>query len=252
MSALGLAQTWHSIRGYFAVLGLAARRLHALSIAPVKSVFERQVYFTGIEALGATAAAGLLAGAIVVTQITSVAGDSEVIAHTLIFVIVREVGPLLAAVLISCRSGVAIAAEVGLMKLRGETAALKMMRIPAFDYLIVPRVAAVTVCTLALTIYFDAVAVVGGIAVSALYQDVSFLVQAGRFVDAIGIADAAIAGSKSLCFALSIAAIACHHGIDVTGSAKEIPIATARAVVRGLLAVLVIDAVFGWFQFVVC
>jgi len=249
MTTTGIDHWLHSGRGYVSLLWQTAHRLGALAIPPVRTVFERQIYFTGIEALWATAVMGLLAGGIVVTQTTFVAGNSELIGRTLTLVIVRELGPLLAAVLIICRSNVAIATELGLMQLRGGTAALAGMRIPPFDYLVVPRVAAVTLSALALTVYFDAVAVAGGIGVSALFQNVSFMTLGSRFVDAVALTYIAVTAGKSLCFGLAVSAIACHHGLEQTSTANDIPVATMRAVVRGLLAVLVIDAVFDWMLF---
>jgi phospholipid/cholesterol/gamma-HCH transport system permease protein len=87
---------------------------------------------------------------------------------------------------------------------------------------------------------------VGGLAVSAVFQNVSFLTQLGRFFEVIGPADIALPAAKSLCFGIAIAAISCYHGFAVSKSVTAIPVAVMHAVIRSLIAVFVIDALFAW------
>src|SRR3990170_3746746 len=94
-----------TVYGALQLLGYAFTHLRVLRIAPVNAVFHRQIFFTGVEALGIVAVFGLLSGALVITQITSlVGGDSELTVKILIWTVVREVGPLFAAIIIIARS----------------------------------------------------------------------------------------------------------------------------------------------------
>lgn len=251
MNTARLQDISRTAAGYLAFIFYALSHLRALSIPPVRSVFERQLYFTGTESVGLVALLGLLAGTAIATQTTSiVGGNSELTVRVLVWTVVRELGPLLAAIIIIARSSVAIATELAVMEVRGETDALKAMRIPPMDYLVVPRVSALTLSAVVLTVYFETVAVVGGLAVSALFQNVSFLTQLGRFFEVIGPADIALPAAKSLCFGIAIAAISCYHGFAVSKSVTAIPVAVMHAVIRSLIAVFVIDALFAWIGYI--
>ncbi len=237
--------------GYWAFIVYTLSNLRVLSNPPVRNVFERQLYFTGTESVYLVALLGLLAGVAIATQTTSIVGaNSELTVRVLVWTVVRELGPLLAAIIIIARSSVAIAAELAVMEVRGEIDALKEMRISPMDYLVVPRISALTLSALALTIYFEAVAVMGGLAVSAVFQNVSFLSQLGHFLDVISPADVALPVVKGLCFGIAIAVISCYHGITVSKSATAIPVAVLHAVIRSLISVFVIDALFAWLVYI--
>jgi len=118
------------------------------------------------------------------------------------------------------------------------------------DYLVVPRIAAVTLSLFALTVYFLTVAIAGGLATSALFQQVTLLQQLGRFFAAVSIADILATAAKSLCFGLAISCISCFHGLNVGISATAVPVAAVRAVVHSLIAVFLIDGVFAYVRYV--
>ncbi len=238
------------LAGFWAFLVYALTHLRVLGIPPVRLVFERQIYFTGIEGLVLVSGIGLLTGAVFALTATALLGAGELSMRTLVLVQLGELGPLIAAIIIIARSSVAIAAELALMQARDETTHLRLMRIPPMDYLVVPRIAAVTLSVFALTIYFQAVAITGGLATSSLFQRIAFLEQFSRFFGAVSIADILFAGAKSLCFGMAIASISCFHGLDVGRSATAVPVATVRAVVKSLIAVFLIDGMFAYVRYV--
>jgi phospholipid/cholesterol/gamma-HCH transport system permease protein len=238
------------VAGFWAFLAYALSHLHVLRIRPVRTVLQRQLYFTGIEGLVLVAAIGLLSGAVFAMAAISMLGTSEISMRTLVLVQVGELGPMIAAIIIIARSSVAVAAELALMQTRDETAYLCLMRIPPLDYLVVPRIAGVTLSVIALTVYFQAIAVVGGLATGALFQQVTFLELLGRFFGAVTIADIFVAAGKSLAFGLAISTISCFHGLDVGRAATAIPIATVRAVVQSLIAVFLIDGAVTYARYV--
>jgi phospholipid/cholesterol/gamma-HCH transport system permease protein len=239
------------LAGFWAFLLYAATHLRVLRIQPVRIVFERQLYFTGIEGLVLVAAIGLLTGSLFAITATAILGTGQLSMQTLVLIQVGELGPMIAAIVIIARSSVAIAAELALMHTRDETAHLRLMRIPPLDYLVVPRIAAVTLSVFALTVYFQTVAVAGGLATSALFRQVRFVEQLGNFFGAVTIADISVTAAKSLCFGLAISCISCFHGLDVGRSATAIPIATVRAVVQSLMAVFLIDGTFAYVRYAV-
>ncbi|MFH1603400.1 MAG: ABC transporter permease [Pseudomonadota bacterium] len=245
------AAAWHQLAGYYGLIAYSFRQLRMLRIEPVRLVFLRQVYFTGIQALGILAPIALLSGALVITQAIALMGaDSEMVLRVLVWVVVRELGPLFAAILIVARSSPALATELALMKTHHELDHLRQMGISEHDYLIVPRIAGVTLSVMALSFYFQIIAILGGMAVSALYQQSSFIELLGDFLDVVGALDLARTVVKSFFFGMAIAAIGCFHGLAVERAITEVPQAAIKAVMRSLLAVFVIDAVFAYISLV--
>lgn len=236
-----------TIHGCVQLLWYAFTHLHVLRIAPVNAVFHRQIFFTGVEALRIVAVFGLLSGALVITQITSlVGGDSELTVKILIWTVVREVGPLFAAIIIIARSSSAIASELALMKTHHEMTHLSRMGIPPQDYLLVPRIAGVTLAVLALTIYFQVVAIGGGLAISAMYQNVSYLDQVGRFLQTVKLSEFAVVAFKGCLFGLAISSISCYNGMQAQPSMTEVPKVAIKAVLQSLLFVFTLDALIAY------
>lgn len=240
-------RTYRITHGYWELLEYSLRNLKVLAIAPVKEGFYRQVYFTGVQALKIVAVLALLCGALIVTQVTAlVGGNSELTVKVLIWTLVQEAGPLLAAVIIIARSSAAIASELALMKTHNELVNLAHMRIMPEDYLVVPRVAGVTLAVMALSIYFQIVAVGGGLAVSALFQSVSFVEQLNRFLRIVGISDLILVALKGCVFGMTIATISCYHGIHAASSITGVPKAAIKAVMQSLVFVFLLDAIVAY------
>jgi phospholipid/cholesterol/gamma-HCH transport system permease protein len=244
---LKMAQLRQAAYGSAQLLWYAFSHLHVLRIAPVNAVFYRQIFFTGVEALGIVAVFGFLSGTLVITQITSlVGGDSELTVKILIWTVVREVGPLFAAIIIIARSSAAIASELALMKTRGEMTSLIRMGIPPHDYLLVPRIAGVTLAVLALTIYFQVVAIGGGLAVSAMFQNVSYMEQVGRFLQTVKLTEFAVIAFKGCLFGMAISTISCYNGMQAQPSVTEVPKVAIKAVLQSLLFVFTLDALIAY------
>jgi phospholipid/cholesterol/gamma-HCH transport system permease protein len=230
---------------YAALLIYSFTSLKLLRIRPIRSVFFKQLYFTGWEALRFIGLLGLLFGAMVATQTIRFAGGESALEVTVLSrVIIRELGPLLAALIIIARSGPAITTELALMKSTGEMASLRHMGISPLDYLVVPRILAVTLAVSLLTIHFQLIAILGGLTVSAIFQDVSFLYQFMRFlalVNPFGLLGSII---KSILFGLVISSIFCFHGLNVTHAMTEAPQAAIKVVTRSMIAIFLIDSAF--------
>lgn len=251
-AATALARGLRHLGGYLSFAGHVATHLRALRVPPVRSVFERQLYFSGIQGLRLTAALGLIAGAIIVTQATALVGaDSELSVRVLGWTVIGELGPLLAAIILIARSGVAVATELALMTAHRENETLAGLRIPPMDYLVVPRVAALTLSSIALTVYFQVVAVAGGLGASALFQNASFVTQLGRFLDVLSFAELGASLLKSAVFGAAVAVVACYHGLNVPPTITSVPVAATQAVIHGLVVVFLADVLFAYLRFAV-
>ena len=251
LALLKMEHMRQTIRGCLQLLWYVVTHLRVLRIAPVNAVFHRQIFFTGFEALRIVAVFGLLSGALVITQITSlVGGNSELTVKILIWTVVREVGPLFAAIIIIARSSSAIASELALMKTRQEMTNLSRMGIPPDDYLLVPRIAGVTLAVLALTIYFQVVAIGGGLAISAMFQNVSYFDQVGRFLQTVKLSEFAVVAFKGCLFGMAISTISCYNGMQAQPSVTEVPKVAIKAVLQSLLFVFTLDALIAYFGMV--
>jgi len=236
-----------TVLGCLQLLWYAVSHLRVLRIAPVNAVFHRQIFFTGVEALRIVAMFGLLSGALVITQITSlVGGDSELTVKILIWTVVREIGPLFAAIIIIARSSSAIASELALMKTRNEMTSLLRMGISPQDYLLVPRIVGVTLAVLALTIYFQVVAIGGGLAISAMFQNVSYMEQVGRFLQTVTLSEFAVVAFKGCLFGMAISTISCYNGMQALPSVTEVPKVAIKAVLQSLLFMFTLDALIAY------
>jgi len=161
----------------------------------------------------------------------------------LVGIIVRELGPLVTAVVVLGRSGTAIATELGSMRLNGEIDALRAHRIDPLAFVVLPRVLGAVLSMLLLTVVFDLMGVLGGFAVSIFLKDLSFALLVGRFLAALTNTDLALTAGKAVLFGGSIAFSACYFGLRVERSPTELPRAVTRSVVASLVALFVIDGV---------
>ncbi|MDP1833145.1 MAG: ABC transporter permease [Geothrix sp.] len=249
-----LARLGSPVRGFLEFLGdqahLVLRTLrHALllrmeQLAVVGGQTKLQIRFTALEALGLVSGTALLLGTVTLIQAFSQLsglGAENYIGALMVLIILRELGPLLTAVLIIGRSSTAIAAELGAMQLNGEVDALAAHGVNPYQYLLLPRWLGVLVSVFALVVCFDAAALAGGFLVAKLKYGVSF----GFFMDSVRQAlsnrDFAATLLKVLLFSGAITFPACHFGLRIRRSQTEIPQAVTRTVVSALVAVFALD-----------
>jgi phospholipid/cholesterol/gamma-HCH transport system permease protein len=236
-----------ALKNLIAVLDLisySARNMKVLRIVPVRTVLNKQLFFTGIEAMNKIALIGAVIGIVIITQISNLAGqNAELTGKILVWTVVRELGPLLAAIIIIARSGTAISSELGSMGVNREMDNLTMMGINFMDYLIVPRIAGITVSVFILTIYFQIIAIGGGMALSSLLIQLPFLQHMEGIFSSLRIYDILVSLFKSLVFGIIISAVACTHGLMVRDSITEIPQAATRAVMQSLFLVIISDGI---------
>jgi phospholipid/cholesterol/gamma-HCH transport system permease protein len=156
----------------------------------------------------------------------------------------RELTPLLIAIVVAGRSGAAIAAEIGTMKVSEEIDALRAMGISPYRYLVFPRIAALTIALPLLTLAADAVGVAGGLLVALTQLDVGFVGYLHSTRDALDLSDVFGGLAKTVAFGFLIGFIACERGMATRGGAEGVGRSTTSAVVTILFYLILVDALF--------
>jgi phospholipid/cholesterol/gamma-HCH transport system permease protein len=249
-----LARLGAPVRGFLEFLGdqahLVLRTLrHALllrldQLAVVGGQMNLQIRFTGLDALWLVSGTALLLGAVTLIQAFSQLsglGAENYIGALMVLIILRELGPLLTAVLVIGRSATAIAAELGAMQLNGEVDALAAHGVNPYQYLLLPRWLGVLVSVFALVVFFDAMALGGGFLVAKLKYGVTFGFYMDSVRQSLSNRDFTATLLKVALFSGAITFHACHFGLRIQHSQTEIPQAVTKTVVSALVAVFALD-----------
>ncbi len=243
------------MKGYFALNG---QILYWTLLAPLRggmwkvSAVFHQMILIGVRALPMAA---LTAFSIGLTLAMQSAGElrklgAESFVPDLVSVsLLRELGPLLIAVIVIGRSGSAVTAELGTMKVSEEIEALEVMAINPIRFLIVPRFLAMLVMLPVLTVFGDWVGMAGGWSICRFALGIDTASYVVRSVDRAAPWDLTSGLIKSVVFAWLIVTIACHKGLSVEGGAEGVGQATTSSVVWSLLLTLIANAVLTGFFF---
>jgi phospholipid/cholesterol/gamma-HCH transport system permease protein len=154
----------------------------------------------------------------------------------------RELGPLMAAIVVAGRSGSSVAAELGTMVITEEIDALKTMGLHPTRFLIVPKVLAITITQPLLTIMADALGIFGGFLVASTYLEVSPSAFVARLEESLMVKDLLTGLVKSVIFAQLIVTVGAIAGLRTRGGADAVGRSTTASVVAGIFAVIVADA----------
>ncbi|MFH2093617.1 MAG: MlaE family lipid ABC transporter permease subunit [Pseudomonadota bacterium] len=155
--------------------------------------------------------------------------------------IIRELGPVLCALMVTGRAGSAIAAEIGIMKITDQFPALEMMAIDPLKYVISPKVIAGIICLPLLTAFFDLVGIAGGFLVGVKLLGVNEGAYLGKLVTAVTFTDIYGGIIKSLAFGLLITWISAFMGFSAEPTTEGVSRATTNTVVLTSLSILVVD-----------
>ena len=222
-------------------------RLDGARARVVGPVLKAQLRFTGEHGVWLVAGAGAILGAVTLLQAYAQLagfGPGQYTGTLLSAVILRELGPVLASVLVIGRSGTAIAAELGTMRLGEEVEALEAHGVDPAQFLLAPRLLGTIASLFALMIFLDAAALLAGYAVSAAKLGMPGGVFWGQVRDAIELRDFALTGLKAIVFGTFISVQSCYFGLSVKASQTEIPQVVTRAVVAALVSVFIADGIF--------
>lgn len=226
-------------------LDLASFARHPLR-GPWKEI-SSNIFHIGYQALAITALVGFLIGVVLsylsAQQLQTFGGDIYLV-NLLGMSIVRELGPLLAAILVAGRSGSAITAQLGVMRVTEELDAMLVMGMPHGFRLIMPRVLALAISMPLLVVWTDAVALLGGMAAAKLELGLSATYFIQELPDAVPLANYWIGLGKGVIFGCLIALVACHFGLRVKPNTESLGQGTTLSVVTAITVVILADAVF--------
>ena len=205
------------------------------------------IFHIGATALPITALVGFLIG-VVLAYLTSqqlrLFGAEIYIVNILGLSLIRELGPVLAAVLIAGRSGSAITAQIGVMRVTEELDAMRVMGIPQGFRLVMPRAMAMALAMPLITLWTTIAALVGGM----LAADIVLGITPSYFINnlprAVMVSNLWLAMGKSVVFGLLIALIGCHYGLRVKPNTESLGQGTTASVVTSITVVILIDALF--------
>jgi phospholipid/cholesterol/gamma-HCH transport system permease protein len=205
------------------------------------------LYRTGAQALGITALVGFLVGIVLsylsAQQLRSFGADIYIV-NLLGISIVRELGPVLAAILIAGRSGSAMTAQIGVMRVTEELDALAVMGIPHTVRLVLPKMIALGIAMPLLILWTNAVALIGGMVSAQVQLGIDYRHFISALPDAVPIANLWLGLGKGVVFGILIALIACHFGLRIKPNTESLGIGTTNSVVTAITVVILVDAVF--------
>ncbi len=158
--------------------------------------------------------------------------------------VLRELGPLMTAIIVAGRSGSAYTAQIGTMQVTEEVDALRSIGVAPLDLLVLPKVLGLVIALPLLTVFADLAAVAGGMVMSALMLDISPETFLRRFPEAVSINSLLTGVAKAPVFAAVIAAVGCYQGFQVRGGADSVGRHTTTSVVQAIVLVIVMDAAF--------
>jgi phospholipid/cholesterol/gamma-HCH transport system permease protein len=209
--------------------GVAARRT-------VQRVIVAQIMYTGVQALSLVSIIAFLLGAIIVIQANLMAPtDGELLGKILVAVVLRELAPLLTAIVVAGRSGTAMATELGNMKVNSEVLALSSLGIDPSRYIVLPRLLASVVSVLVLMVYFSVVAIFGAFVVAQLTADATWGSLYSGVSRGVMPFDLGLFLLKGVGLGAIVGWLCCHYGLQVKSSPTEVPQKASRAVVMSLL-----------------
>jgi len=224
--------------------GLAARET-------VRRVIVTQIMYTGVQALSLVSVIAFLLGSSIIIQ-TSLMGsaDGELLGKVLVAVVLRELAPLVTAIVIAGRSGTAMATELGNMKVNSEVLALSSLGIDPPRFIVLPRLVATIVSVLVLMIYFSVVAIFGAFMIAQLTSTATWGSLYSGVSRGVMPFDLGLFLLKGVGLGAIVGWLCCHYGLQVKSSPTEVPQQASRAVVMSLLCGVVystfVTALFYW------
>jgi len=228
--------------GYGSMLMHAFSRRDLLRVPAVRAALSRQIQVTGVQALPYVLVVAMLFGAVVVTRALELLGpDDDTVLKAVVWGGIRELGPLITALILIVRSSVAIAAEVALMRLRSGIHDSHWRDIEHEEEVVLPRVLGATLSAAALVSCFQFVAIGSALVASALTLGTTFEFELDSFLTTASPAQVPLSIAKGALFGAGIGAIACYHGLQVNAEVGALPKAVVAAGAGSLTFVLAVD-----------
>ncbi|MBI5178966.1 MAG: ABC transporter permease [Nitrospinae bacterium] len=246
---------------YFRDLGMlvvnfiiALRRLKGNQWNYTKNMIIHQIIFSGVDAIYVVSVISALVGGVVMVQLLAFSPGFQTDAFLMkimVGLIIKDIAPIFAALILVGRSGSAITVELGQMKLKGLNEALEAMAIDTIQFFHVPRVIGLAVCGMLLNLYFVITALAAWLFISSFQSAVSIREMLILLSGSFTMTEIAICMVKGAALGSAIAFVCLLHGMGVERSATELPQRASRAVVDSFLICFVLDALITVIWYVV-
>jgi phospholipid/cholesterol/gamma-HCH transport system permease protein len=227
-------------------LGILTGRAFLAMIAPPYEIglWVRQMEQIGVRSLGVAGITTIFTGMVLALQTAlslPALGVKYYIGSVVSKSLVRELGPVLTALIVGGRIGSGMTAEIGTMKVTEQIDALRAMAADPVKKLVAPKLAATLVMLPALTVLGDALGILGGLIVATFTLDLTPGLYVNDVLDTLSFGDVFSGIAKSFFFAYFITIIGCYNGLNTTGGADGVGRATTNTVVLAAILVLVSD-----------
>ena len=238
------------LQSFVLLIGQLALNLGRLARAPHEGPwrdFSGHLYRIGGTALPITALVGFLIG-VVLAYLTSQQlkqfGADAYIVNILGIALIRELGPMLAAILIAGRSGSSITAQIGVMRVTEELDAMRVMGISQSFRLVMPRAMALAVAMPLISVWTTLCALAGGMLAADVSLDITPTFFMNALPQAVHVNNLVLASVKSAVFGVLIALVGCHFGLRVQPNTQSLGEGTTASVVTSITVVILVDALF--------
>nr|WP_315400876.1 ABC transporter permease [uncultured Duganella sp.] len=236
--------------GFITLIGQLTLDIWRFVRAPQRGPWKEisaNIFHAGFQALGITALVGFLIGVVLsflsAQQLRAFGGDIYLV-NLLGMSIIRELGPLLAAILVAGRSGSSITAQLGVMRVTEELDAMLVMGISHGFRLVMPKVLALAISMPLLVIWTDSMALIGGMLSAQVELGLSPQYFISKLPDAVPLANYMIGLGKGVVFGMLIALVSCHFGLRIKPNTESLGRGTTTSVVTAITVVILADAVF--------
>jgi phospholipid/cholesterol/gamma-HCH transport system permease protein len=246
----GILNFFEHLHGFIQLIGQVVQDIGRFLRRPLTGPWREisaNIYHSGFQALGITALVGFLIGVVLsylsAQQLRMFGGDIYLV-NILGMSIIRELGPLLAAILVAGRSGSSITAQLGVMRVTEELDAMLVMGISHGYRLIMPKVLALALSMPLLVVWTDAMALIGGMVSAKIELNLSAAYFIQKLPDAVPLVNYTIGLLKGMTFGVLIALVSCHFGLRIQPNTESLGHGTTTSVVTAITVVILADAVF--------
>jgi len=241
---------YDDIKDFLAFLGQLFATLFHTFLNPRNIRFKEVIYHihhSGFNALIIIGLTSFLVGMVIAyqgaVQLAKFGADIFIV-DTVGISIVRELGPLITAIVIAGRSGSAYTAEIGAMKITEEIAAMRTMGFDPYSFLVLPRIFALVIALPLLIFFSDIMGIFGGMVASGMQLNISYTQFIDRLYEVLEVKHYILGMIKGPVFAFVIAAVGCFRGLQVSDNTESIGLHTTASVVNSIFLVIAFDALF--------
>jgi phospholipid/cholesterol/gamma-HCH transport system permease protein len=207
-------------------------------------LFLEQMEFVGVGSLTIILLVGFFSGAVAAQQAIAaleIFGQERFVGATVGLSLAQELAPVFTALMLTARAGSGMATELGSMRITEQIDALTTFAVNPVQYLVTPRIVATVIMMPIMTMVFNIIGLLGAYLYSIYLKDIDL----GQFIEMYTYwtdpKDYIIGGVKAIVFGAALSLVSCYEGFNIRGGAKEVGLATTRAVVAGSVSVLVLD-----------